>query len=233
AGAGATDCHSLPGAARANGFHGIGGPDSRRRSGRLGPLPRGSLPARGRGDRSGRNAIYSGRSRQVETLREAWRITMAGIYDFTAKSLAGEDVALKRFEGQVLLIVNTASACGFTPQYRGLEALQKEFGPRGFSVLGFPCNQFGLQERGDARQIQQFCATNYQITFPMFAKIEVNGGNAHPLYDYLKSARSGLLGSSIKWNFTKFLVDRSGKVVARHPPTVTPERLKKEIEAML
>jgi len=158
---------------------------------------------------------------------------MAGIYDFTAKSLAGEDVTLKRFEGPVLLIVSTASACGFTPQYRGLEALQKEFGPRGFSVLGFPCNQFGMQERGDALQIQQFCATNYQITFPMFAKIEVNGGNAHPLYDYLKSAKSGLLGSSIKWNFTKFLVDRSGKVVARHPPTVPPERLKKEIEAML
>jgi glutathione peroxidase len=158
---------------------------------------------------------------------------MAGIYDFTAKSLAGEDLPLKRFEGQVLLIVNTASACGFTPQYRGLEALQNEFGPRGFSVLGFPCNQFGRQEPGEARQIEQFCATNYQITFPMFAKIEVNGGNAHPLYDYLKSAKSGLLGPSIKWNFTKFLVDRSGKVVARYAPSVTPERLKKEIEALL
>jgi glutathione peroxidase len=158
---------------------------------------------------------------------------MAGIYDFTAKSLAGEDLPLKRFEGQVLLIVNTASACGFTPQYRGLEALQNQFGPRGFSVLGFPCNQFGRQEPGEARQIEQFCATNYQITFPMFAKIEVNGGNAHPLYDYLKSAKSGLLGPSIKWNFTKFLVDRSGKVVARHAPSVTPERLKKEIEALL
>jgi len=158
---------------------------------------------------------------------------MAGIYDFTAKSLAGEDLPLKRFEGQVLLIVNTASACGFTPQYRGLEALQNQFGPRGFSVLGFPCNQFGRQEPGEARQIEQFCATNYQITFPMFAKIEVNGGNAHPLYDYLKSAKSGLLGPSIKWNFNKFLVDRSGKVVARHAPSVTPERLKKEIEALL
>jgi glutathione peroxidase len=158
---------------------------------------------------------------------------MAGIYDFTAKSLAGEDLPLKRFEGQVLLIVNTASACGFTPQYRGLEALQNEFGPRGFSVLGFPCNQFGRQEPGEARQIEQFCATNYQITFPMFAKIEVNGVNAHPLYDYLKSAKSGLLGPSIKWNFTKFLVDRSGKVVARYAPSVTPERLKKEIEALL
>src|SRR5437763_16835870 len=158
---------------------------------------------------------------------------MAGIYDFTAKSLAGEDVTLKRFEGQVLLIVNTASACGFTPQYRGLEALQKEFGPRGFSVLGFPCNQFSSQEPGDTKQIEQFCESNYQITFPMFSKIEVNGGHTHPLYQYLKQAKSGLLGPSIKWNFTKFLVDRSGNVVARYGPTVTPERLKNEIEALL
>jgi glutathione peroxidase len=158
---------------------------------------------------------------------------MAGIYDFNAISLAGEELPLTTFDGQVLLIVNTASACGFTPQYRGLEALQKELGPRGFSVLGFPCNQFGNQEPGDARQIEQFCESNYRITFPMFAKIEVNGGNTHPLYQYLKREKSGLLGSSIKWNFTKFLVDRSGNVVARHAPTVTPERLKKEIEALL
>jgi glutathione peroxidase len=158
---------------------------------------------------------------------------MAGIYDFTASSLAGEQVPLSRFEGQVLLIVNTASACGFTPQYRGLEALQKEFGPRGFSVLGFPCNQFGSQEPGDARQIEQFCSSNYAVTFPMFAKIDVNGGNAHPLYQYLKNAKSGLLGSSIKWNFTKFLVDRAGQVVARHAPTTKPEGLAKEIEALL
>ena len=158
---------------------------------------------------------------------------MAGIHDFTATSLAGEDVALKRFEGQVLLIVNTASACGFTPQYRGLEALQKQFGPRGFAVLGFPCNQFGSQEPGDARQIEQFCESNYAVTFPMFARIDVNGGSAHPLYQYLKGEKSGLLGSSIKWNFTKFLVDRSGKVVARHAPTATPQGLKKEIEALL
>jgi glutathione peroxidase len=158
---------------------------------------------------------------------------MSGIYDFTATSLAGEDVALKRFEGQVLLIVNTASACGFTPQYRGLEALQKQFGPRGFAVLGFPCNQFGSQEPGDASQIGQFCESNYAVTFPMFAKIDVNGGDAHPLYQFLKSEKSGLLGSSIKWNFTKFLVDRSGRVVARHAPTTTPEGLKKEIEALL
>ena len=158
---------------------------------------------------------------------------MAGIYDFTATSLAGEDVPLKRFEGQVLLIVNTASACGFTPQYRGLEALQKQLGPRGFSVLGFPCNQFGKQEPGDAKAIEQFCASKYAVTFPMFAKIDVNGDNADPLYRYLKSEKSGLLGSSIKWNFTKFLVDRSGEVVARHAPTTTPESLRKEIEALL
>jgi len=158
---------------------------------------------------------------------------MSGIYDFTAKSLAGEDVPLQRYEGRVLLIVNTASACGFTPQYKGLEALQQELGPRGFSVLGFPCNQFGGQEPGDARQIGQFCASNYAITFPLFAKIEVNGNNVHPLYQYLKNERSGLLGPSIKWNFTKFLVDRLGRVVARYAPTVKPEGLKKEIEALL
>jgi glutathione peroxidase len=158
---------------------------------------------------------------------------MASVHDFTATSLAGEEIPLKRFEGQVLLIVNTASACGFTPQYKGLQALHQELSPRGFAVLGFPCNQFGAQEPGDARQIEQFCDTKYGVTFPMFAKIDVNGGNAHPLYEYLKTEKSGLLGSSIKWNFTKFLVDRSGKVVARHAPTATPEGLKREIEALL
>jgi glutathione peroxidase len=158
---------------------------------------------------------------------------MAVVYDFTAKSLAGEDIPLKRYEGQVLLIVNTASACGFTPQYKGLEALYRAFGPRGFSVLGFPCNQFGSQEPGDAAQIEQFCASNYAISFPMFAKIDVNGGNAHPLYQYLRNEKSGLFGPSIKWNFTKFLVDRSGQVVARHAPTAKPEGLTKEIEALL
>jgi glutathione peroxidase len=158
---------------------------------------------------------------------------MAGIYDFTARSLAGEDIPLKRYDGQVLLIVNTASACGFTPQYKGLEALHQKLNPRGFSVLGFPCNQFGSQEPGDAKQIEQFCASNYAISFPMFAKIDVNGNNAHPLYQFLKNQKSGLLGSSIKWNFTKFLVDRSGKVVARHAPTANPEGLTKEVEALL
>src|SRR5258705_135576 len=118
---------------------------------------------------------------------------MAGIYDFTATSLVGEDIPLQRFEGQVLLIVNTASACGFTPQYKGLQELHQELNPRGFSVLGFPCNQFSAQEPGDAAQIEQFCTTNYAITFPMFAKIDVNGDNAHPLFDYLKREKSGLL----------------------------------------
>ena len=158
---------------------------------------------------------------------------MASVYDFTARALAGEEIPLKRFKGQVLLIVNTASACGFTPQYKGLEALHQALSPRGFSVLGFPCNQFGGQEPGDARQIEQFCSSNYAITFPMFAKIDVNGSSAHPLFEYLKNAKFGLLGSSIKWNFTKVLVDRSGKVVARHAPTARPEGLTREIEALL
>jgi glutathione peroxidase len=158
---------------------------------------------------------------------------MASIYDFSAKSLAGEDTPLKRFEGNVLLIVNTASACGFTPQYKGLEALQQKYSVRGFSVLGFPCNQFGRQEPGSAAEIGQFCSSNYAVSFPMFDKIDVNGDNAHPLYQYLRGEKSGLLGSSIKWNFTKFLIDRSGKVVGRHAPTTTPEALTKDIEALL
>jgi glutathione peroxidase len=158
---------------------------------------------------------------------------MPSVYDFSAKSLAGEDVPLKQFEGRVLLIVNTASKCGFTPQYQGLEALHRELKPRGFAVLGFPCNQFGAQEPGDARQIAEFCESKYDVSFPMFEKIDVNGANAHPLYNYLKGAKTGLLGASIKWNFTKFLVDRAGRVVARHAPTTAPQGLKREIEALL
>jgi glutathione peroxidase len=158
---------------------------------------------------------------------------MTSIYDFNAKSLAGEDTPLRQFEGNVLLIVNTASACGFTPQYKGLEALQQKFGARGFSVLGFPCNQFGRQEPGSAAQIGEFCTSNYAVTFPMFDKIDVNGDGAHPLYQYLRREKSGLLGSAIKWNFTKFLVDRSGKVVARYASIATPESLTKDIEGLL
>src|ERR1700746_254268 len=153
---------------------------------------------------------------------------MPSVYDFTAQSLSGEDVSLKRFEGKVLLIVNTASKCGFTPQYEGVETLHRELSPRGFTVLGCPCNQFGAQEPGDAKQIADFCESKYDVSFPMFEKIDVNGAGAHPLYNYLKSEKTGLLGSSIKWNFTKFLVDRSGKVVGRHAPTATPQGLKRE-----
>ena len=158
---------------------------------------------------------------------------MSAIYDFKANSLDGEEVALRRFEGQVLLIVNTASKCGFTPQDRGLEDLYRDLSPRGFSVLGFPCNQFGAQEPGQADDIQTFCSTNYDVTFPLFEKIDVNGAHAHPLYEYLKRQQSGLLGASIKWNFTKFLVDRAGRVIARYAPTARPEGLRKQIETLL
>lgn len=158
---------------------------------------------------------------------------MASIYDFTARSLDGQEVPLKQFEGKVLLIVNTASACGFTPQYRGLEALHRAYGDRGFAVLGFPCNQFGAQEPGTEAEIGAFCSTKYDVTFPMFGKVDVNGAEAHLLYKFLKDEKGGLLGSAIKWNFTKFLVDRSGRVVSRHAPTTTPDALKKEIEALL
>lgn len=158
---------------------------------------------------------------------------MASIYDFSARTLAGDDVSLRQFEGKALLIVNTASACGFTPQYKGLRQLHEAYAPRGFAVLGFPCNQFGGQEPGDSSQIEAFCETHYEVSFPMFEKIDVNGNHAHPLYNFLKSEKSGLLGSAIKWNFTKFLVDRAGRVVARYAPTTKPESLKEEIEALL
>ena len=158
---------------------------------------------------------------------------MNNLYEFSAPSLEGKPVKLDAFRGKVALVVNTASQCGFTPQYAGLEKLQKQYQEKGFYVLGFPCNQFGGQEPGDARQIAEFCETRYDVTFPMFAKIDVNGSHAHPLFNHLKNAKSGLLGPSIKWNFTKFLVDRSGGVVGRYAPTATPEGLRKEIEALL
>lgn len=159
---------------------------------------------------------------------------MANVYDFSAQSLGGGDMALRQFDGNVLLIVNTASACGFTPQYEGLEALQTAYAARGFSVLGFPCNQFGGQEPGSAAEIEKFCESNYSVSFPMFAKIDVNGDAAHPLFQYLKAEKPGLLGStSIKWNFTKFIVDRYGKVVSRHGPTVSPSALARDIEKLL
>lgn len=159
---------------------------------------------------------------------------MTSIYDFTAKTLDGKDVSLGDWRGKVMLIVNTASKCGFTYQYQGLEALHRDYAARGLVVLGFPCNQFGKQEPGDAAEIANFCSLTYDVTFPMFAKIDVNGEKAHPLYKWITKEKRGFLGSSrIKWNFTKFLVDRSGKVVGRFSPTTKPEALRSAIEGLL
>jgi glutathione peroxidase len=159
---------------------------------------------------------------------------MTTVHDFSALSLSGEEVPLSRFEGKVLLIVNTASKCGFTPQYEGLTKLHKAYGARGFEVLGFPCNQFGGQEPGDAAEIASFCSLTYDVTFPMFAKVDVNGGNAHPLFKFLKSAKPGTFGfEAIKWNFTKFLIGRDGTPVERYSPMTKPEELAKAIEALL
>jgi glutathione peroxidase len=159
---------------------------------------------------------------------------MPTVYDFEARSIDGKPVALKKFQGKVLLIVNTASACGFTPQFAGLEKLHESYGPQGLVVLGFPCNQFGAQDAGSNGEIAEFCQLNYGVTFPMMAKINVNGADAHPLYQWLAAEAPGLLGSkSIKWNFTKFLVGKDGRVRKRYAPTDTPERLAKDIEAAL
>jgi glutathione peroxidase len=156
------------------------------------------------------------------------------IYDFTAETLDGQPAPLSDWQGKVVLIVNTASKCGFTPQYAGLEALYRKYRDRGFVVLGFPCNQFGAQEPGDATEIANFCSLTYDVDFPMMRKIDVNGPQTHPLYAYLKHARKGLLGSEgVKWNFTKFLVDRQGEVVERFAPTATPQSLEGAIEALL
>ena len=159
---------------------------------------------------------------------------MTTAYDFTADTLEGAPKALADYTGQVLLIVNVASKCGFTPQYAGLEALQRKYHDCGFEVLGFPCNQFGAQEPGEAAEIASFCALTYEVSFPMFAKLEVNGAGAHPLYDFLKREKRGLLGTeAIKWNFTKFLVGRDGEVARRFAPNATPQSLEDEIEALL
>src|SRR5665213_2535184 len=148
------------------------------------------------------------------------------IYKYTAATLAGEEVPLEAWRGRVLLVVNTASACGFTPQYAGLETLYKKLEPQRLPVLGFPCNQFGAQEPGTASEIGAFCCANYGVTFPMFAKVDVKGANAHPLFQYLTQARPGILGTeAIKWNFTKFLIDRDGDPVARYAPQTKPEEL--------
>jgi glutathione peroxidase len=151
-----------------------------------------------------------------------------------AKTIDGKEKLLKEYQGQVVLVVNVASQCGFTKQYAGLEALYQKFSSKGFVILGFPCNQFGHQEPGSESEIQQFCQLNYGVTFPLFAKIDVNGPNTHPLFVYLKQEQTGLLGTeAIKWNFTKFLVDRQGHVVKRYAPQTEPKDLEKEVEAMV
>ena len=159
---------------------------------------------------------------------------MTTVYDFKALQIDGNEVSLAQFKGSVLLIVNTASACGFTPQFGGLEALHQQFGPKGLTVLGFPCNQFGAQDSGSDAEIADFCQVNYGVSFPMMSKVEVNGAAAHPLYKWLCSEAPGLLGSkSIKWNFTKFLVGKDGAVIKRYAPTDTPEGLAGDIEKAL
>ncbi len=159
---------------------------------------------------------------------------MADLYDFTATDIAGKPAPLADYRGKVLLIVNTASKCGFTPQYEGLEALYRDLRDRGLAVLGFPCNQFGAQEPGDAAEIANFCKLSYDVSFPMFAKIDVNGPATAPLYDWLKHEAPGVLGTTgIKWNFTKFLIDRGGKVIDRYAPLTKPEAIRSAIEALL
>lgn len=155
------------------------------------------------------------------------------LYDFKVEDNIGRRIALEKYQGQVLLIVNTASKCGFTPQFAGLEKLYQDFKDQGFSVLGFPCNQFANQDPGSNEEIQSFCQLNYGVTFPMFGKIDVNGATASPLFEYLKKETGGLLGSAIKWNFTKFLIDREGNVIKRYAPTVTPEAIRGDIEKLL
>ncbi|WP_425997167.1 glutathione peroxidase [Caulobacter sp. DWR1-3-2b1] len=156
------------------------------------------------------------------------------VYDYSAKTLVGQDVSLADYRGQVLLIVNTASKCGLTPQYEGLEALYRDYKDRGLTILGFPCNQFGAQEPGEAEEIASFCSLTYDVTFPILAKIDVNGPSAHPLYKFLKKEQKGVLGTEgIKWNFTKFLIGRDGEVVERFAPTTKPEDLKVAVEALL
>jgi glutathione peroxidase len=155
------------------------------------------------------------------------------LHDFTARLADGTEQPLEAYRGQALLLVNTASRCGFTPQYAALQELHARFAPRGFAVLGFPCNQFGGQEPGSEPEIAAFCDTRFGVTFPLFAKVEVNGARAHPLWAWLRRQKGGLITDAIKWNFTKFLVDGAGRVVSRHPPTTAPQALAPAIEALL
>jgi glutathione peroxidase len=158
---------------------------------------------------------------------------MTSLHDLSARGIDGEEVDLAAYDGQVLLVVNTASQCGFTPQYQGLQQLHDRFAEQGFAVLGFPCDQFGGQEPGSDEEISGFCERNFGVTFPLFSKIEVNGPDAHPVFEYLRSEKGGLLGNKIKWNFTKFLVGKDGRVIDRYAPTTKPEKLSGDIEKAL
>ena len=157
----------------------------------------------------------------------------ATLADFDARSIDGQEIDLASYAGQVVLVVNTASQCGFTPQYQGLQKLQDDFADSGFTVLGFPCDQFGHQEPGDEAEIQGFCERNFGVTFPLFSKIDVNGDDAHPLFKWLRSEKGGVLGDKVKWNFTKFLVGRDGQVIARYAPTTKPEKIASDLEKTL
>lgn len=154
-------------------------------------------------------------------------------YEFSANNIDGEEIKMEDYNGKVILVVNTASKCGLTPQFEELEQLYNEYKDDGLEILGFPCNQFGNQDPGTNEEISQFCQLNYGVTFDMFEKIDVNGDNAHPIYKYLTSETKGLLGSNIKWNFTKFLIDSEGNVIKRYAPTVVPSKLKEDIEKLL
>jgi glutathione peroxidase len=154
-------------------------------------------------------------------------------YDFSATTLQGKNVSMESYKGKVVIVINTASKCGFTPQYEGLEKLYRDYKDKGLVILGFPCNQFGKQEPGNSKQISEGCLINYGVSFPMFSKIDVNGENAHPIYKYLKSELNGTFGSFIKWNFTKFMIDKNGKPYKRFSPTTEPEKLRTHIEALL
>ena len=159
---------------------------------------------------------------------------MSGLYELSAQRLEGQEESLANYRGKVVLVVNVASKCGFTPQYAGLEAIWKNYGPRGLVILGFPCNQFGAQEPGDEAEIASFCSLTYNVSFPMFKKVEVNGAATHPVYKFLKASAPGVLGTEgVKWNFTKFLVNRDGEVVSRYAPTTKPEDLAADIEKLL
>ena len=159
---------------------------------------------------------------------------MPSVYDFSATTIDGEQQSLADYKGKAMLVVNTASKCGFTPQYAGLEKLYRKYQDKGLAVLGFPCDQFGHQEPGDENEIKNFCSLSYDVSFPMFAKVEVNGGKAHPLYQFLKKEAKGVLGTeAIKWNFTKFLIDKNGRVLRRYAPTDTPESIEKDLAAAL